>query len=401
MAKKKNNQPQQLSPERFIRERGRSIPVEVCYLDLDSIKECGEGHAVIVRQHKGGKRTIGAFLIDAWCRGVRDAFYADRLEEDEYRNFLDRLLGNPAMHMEEVPYEVLHNWVFGALEYAAEAGIGPHEDFAVAKYLLEDDEDERIPIIEYEFGLNGKHHLVCSSFQELERLKPVLDEHLGKGNYTWGTNPFGVGADEEDDWDDASDEDDDEEWDGVVDFRADEEVFRLTLRIDLANVKPPVWRKVEVPSNMLLDSFHELARTVMGWENEHLHAFRTKERSIEEDEELELAIGDLLEKEGSTLTYEYDFGDGWVHKITLQKMEATDPFDRTIRVLGGKGACPPEDIGGPWIYSRMVELWRSGDRKRLESEFGERADRLLDDDFDPAYFDKEEVQWAVEDEFGV
>ncbi len=49
----------------------------------------------------------------------------------------------------------------------------------------------------------------------------------------------------------------------------------------------------------------------------------------------------------------------------------------------------------------MVELWRSGDRKRLESEFGERADRLLDDDFDPAYFDKEEVQWAVEDEFGV
>ncbi len=58
----------------------------------------------------------------------------------------------------------------------------------------------------------------------------------------------------------------------------------------------------------------------MGWENEHLHAFRTKERGIEEDEELELAIGDLLEKEGSALTYEYDFGDGWVHKITLQKM---------------------------------------------------------------------------------
>ena len=49
--------------------------MEKCYLDLESIKECGEGQVVIVRQHTGGKRTIGAFLIDAWCRGVRDAFY--------------------------------------------------------------------------------------------------------------------------------------------------------------------------------------------------------------------------------------------------------------------------------------------------------------------------------------
>ena len=397
MAKKKNNQPQQLSPARFIRERGRSIPVEVCYLDRESLKSCGEGIGVVVRQHTGGKRTVGTYLIDIWCTGIKDAFYAVRLEESEYQDYIERMVTQ--REMEEVPYEELHNWVFGALEFAAEAGIGPHKDFAVAKYLLEDDEDERIPIIEYEFGLQGKHHLVCNSFQELERLKPVLDENLGKGNYTWGTNPFGVGADEEDDWDEASDEDDDEDWDGVVDFRADEEVFRLTLRIDLAHVKPPVWRKVEVPSNMLLDSFHELVQTVMGWENEHLHAFRTKERSIEEDEELELAIGDLLEKEGSTLTYEYDFGDGWVHKITLQKMEATVPFDRTIRVLGGKGACPPEDIGGPWIYSQMVELWIAGDKKRLESEFGERAN-WLGEDFDPAYFDKDEVQWAVDDEFG-
>ena len=368
-------------------------------MDLDSIRECGEGQAVIVRQHKGGRRTIGAFLIDAWCRGVRDAFYMDRMEEDEYRRFMDRLLENPFQQMEEVSYEVFHNWVFGALEYAAEAGIGPHKNFAVARYLLEDDEDERIPIIEYEFGFNGKHHLVCNSIQELESLKPVLDENLGKGNYTWSTNPFSVADAESEDWDEDDDEYDDDEglWDESMGIFADEEVFRLTLRIELTNVKPPVWRKVTVPSNMPLSSFHELIQVVMGWENEHLHAFRTRKRCIQENEEFALAVGDLLEKEGSTFAYEYDFGDGWVHKITLQKMESTDPFDRAIRVLGGKGACPPEDIGGPWIYSRMVALWLSGDRKRLESEFAERAGLLLDDDFDPAYFDLEETRANVED----
>ena len=85
---------------------------------------------------------------------------------------------------------MLHNWVFGALEYAAEAGLAPHKDFAVARYLLEDDEDERVPIIEYEFGLKGKHHLVCNSMDEFLRLKPVLDAHLGEGKYNWGTTPY-------------------------------------------------------------------------------------------------------------------------------------------------------------------------------------------------------------------
>ena len=149
---------------------------------------------------------------------------------------------------------------------------------------------------------------MVNSFQELERLKPILDENLGKGNYSWGTNPFGVAAQDED-WDEVEEYDD---WVGRVDFRADEEVLRLILRIELANVKPSVWRKVEVSSNMLLDSFYELIQTVVGWENEHLHTFRTKERSIEEDEELEIAVGDLLEKEGSKFTYEYDFGDDWL-----------------------------------------------------------------------------------------
>ncbi len=187
MAKKSNQQ--QLSPEKFIRERGRSIPVEVCYLDRKSLKECGEGIGVVVRQHTGGKRTVGSYLIDAWCTGIKDAFYAVRLEESEYQDYIDRMVTQ--REMEEVPYEELHNWVFGALEYAAEAGIGPHPDFAVAKYLLEDDEDERIPIIEYEFGLGGKHHLVCGSEAELARYMPLLEKNLGEGNFTYMVNVFG------------------------------------------------------------------------------------------------------------------------------------------------------------------------------------------------------------------
>ena len=387
---KKSNQ-QQLSPEKFIRERGRSIPVEVCYLDRKSLKECGEGIGVVVRQHTGGKRTVGSYLIDAWCTGIKDAFYAVRLEESEYQDYIDRMVTQ--REMEEVPYEELHNWVFGALEYAAEAGIGPHKDFAVAKYLLEDDEDERIPIIEYEFGLGGQHHLVCGSEAELARYMPLLEKNLGEGNYTYMVNVFGgpgaYGDDDDEDWED----------DDAPIGLSGEPSSQLTLRIDLVHVKPLVWRKVEVPSTLFLSGLHELLQPVMGWENEHLHAFRTKEGPIPEEDEINLTLGDVLRKKGDKLYYEYDFGDGWDHKIEL----VSDPgpvSDPRFLVLGGKGACPPEDIGGPWIYTQMVELWLAGEKKRLREEFAERAS-FLTGDFDPYFFDKEDAQAYIEELFGL
>ena len=395
MAKKSNQQ--QLSPEKFIRERGRSIPVEVCYLDRKSLKECGEGIGVVVRQHTGGKRTVGSYLIDAWCTGIKDAFYAVRLEESEYQDYIDRMVTQRGL--EEVPYEELHNWVFGALEYAAEAGIGPHKDFAVAKYLLEDDEDERIPIIEYEFGLGGKHHLVCGSEAELARYMPLLEKNLGEGNFTYMVNVFGEPGEYGDYEDDEDDFDDDDDEDGIPIGLSGEPSSQLTLRIDLVHVKPLVWRKVEVPSTLFLSDFHELLQAVMDWDNYHLHAYRTKEGPIPEEDEINLTLGDVLRKKGDKLYYEYDFGDGWDHKIEL----VSDPgpvSDPRFLVLGGKGACPPEDIGGPWIYTQMVGLWLAGEKKRLREEFAERAS-FLTDDFDPSFFDKEDAQAYIEELFGL
>lgn len=393
MSKNSNNTFQQLSPERFVRERGRAIPLEACYLDKDSLKEHGQGIGVIVRQHKGGKRTIGSYLIDAWCFGVKDVFYLVRMESDEYEGFFEQYIQNRGM--ERVPYEELHNWVFGALEFAAEAGIGPHKDFAVAKYLLEDDEDERVPIIEYEFGFKGKHHLVCHTLAELERYMPILDANLGKGDYTWAMDGFGPEEEYEDDEVDETEEDEDRD----ILFSEESSTSRFTLRIDIEHVKPLVWRKLEVPSNLTLAGLHRAIQASFGWWDEHLHAFRTKNDSIDEDRESTTSVRELFRQKGDKLIYEYDFGDGWVHKVEL----VSDPVptdDRTIRVLGGKGACPPEDIGGPWRYSQLLEILASGDKRKLKKEFGGEILDWLPEGFDPAEFDVEDTQAELDDAFG-
>jgi hypothetical protein len=65
-------------------------------------------------------------------------------------------------------------------------------------------------------------------------------------------------------------------------------------------------------------------------------------------------IGDLKLRRMERFTYEYDFGDSWVHDI---RIEATLPIDPGYPVcVAGTCAAPPEDCGGPDTF--MENRWR-------------------------------------------
>ena len=169
-----------LSIENKIKQRGRTWEIGDCYICRESLMNEGEGNVIVTRKHKGGKFTVACYLVDRWCTGVKDTFFGAMLDAVEYEKFLQKI---SEMGIEKVDYIEAHNWIFGAVEYASEAGIKPHKDFAITKYLLEDDEDERIPIIDYEFGDNGKYHLVCQTQQEANKYLPTLERNIGKGNF--------------------------------------------------------------------------------------------------------------------------------------------------------------------------------------------------------------------------
>lgn len=173
----KNND---ISIENKIKQRGRTWEIGDCYICRESLMNEGEGDVIVTRKHKGGKFTVACYLVDRWCTGVKDTFFGAMLDAVEYEKFLQKI---SEMGIEKVDYIEAHNWIFGAVEYASEAGIKPHQDFAITKYLLEDDEDERIPIIDYEFGDNGKYHLVCQTQQEANKYLPTLERNIGKGNF--------------------------------------------------------------------------------------------------------------------------------------------------------------------------------------------------------------------------
>lgn len=179
MAKtKKAKKPQQqthLSPERYIREKARTLEIGTCYA-TNNIKECGEGQVIVTRRHKGGKTSIAIYMIDTFCLGVKDSTFKLRLDENELEHLL--MLVNMALNIHEVTYNEAHNLIYGAVAFAEEGGIKPDKSFALTKYMLEEDTDD-VPLIEFEYGRNGKHCLMANSKREADKYLPTLKKHLG------------------------------------------------------------------------------------------------------------------------------------------------------------------------------------------------------------------------------
>lgn len=66
-------------------------------------------------------------------------------------------------------------------------------------------------------------------------------------------------------------------------------------------------------------------------------------------------LGDVLVTPRERMVYEYDFGDGWEHDVVLEKVVPVTPGLRYPLALAGRGACPPEDVGGVGGFYHFLE----------------------------------------------
>jgi hypothetical protein len=137
------------------------------------------------------------------------------------------------------------------------------------------------------------------------------------------------------------------------------------LKITLREIRPPIWRRVQVPAGVRLSCLHDVFQIVMGWTDSHLHQFEKdgacygvpdEEDTIEIIDESRVSLVTLLESEGDSLVYTYDFGDGWRHDVVLEKILPADPAVTRPSCLAGERHCPPEDVGGPSGYERFLEV---------------------------------------------
>jgi len=136
------------------------------------------------------------------------------------------------------------------------------------------------------------------------------------------------------------------------------------IKLTLRDSKPPIWRRLLVPSTIMLSELHMVIQTAMGWTNSHMSEFHTivkgwSKPGPDEDnahDAREARLDQLLKTPKDKCYYTYDFGDNWEHEILLEKIAEPDEAWPGYPVcVKGVRACPPEDCGGIWGYYELLE----------------------------------------------
>jgi hypothetical protein len=170
------------------------------------------------------------------------------------------------------------------------------------------------------------------------------------------------------------------------------------LEVTLRESEPRIWRRVAVPADIRLSKLHLVVQCAMGWTDSHLHRFVTDDGNRYESKDPELdpdsaardearaRLNSLLGTPGERLSYDYDYGDGWEHDIVLVRVCAPDPALAYPLCLAGERACPPEDCGWLTGYYSILEIVANP-----QHEEHEEMQEWLGEGFDPAAFDRDEV----------
>lgn len=186
-------------------------------------------------------------------------------------------------------------------------------------------------------------------------------------------------------------------------------VKAYTIRIELEESDPLIWRRVVMPAGATFNRLHDIIQNVTnfqsGYPNKAYHLFEfdlTEENKIvtnDEDAYLEhqhykknkalyedrlksmppellqfeishqerlkrevrkptgLKIDDYIEKY-KEIRYEYDFGDGWHFIVKLEQI-VDDYYFGYPTLLDGAQTAPPDDVGGIHGFYEFMEIYRN------------------------------------------
>lgn len=220
MSRKKKSKAKviQLSPENYIKQKSRTLPIYKCYITPEW-EDAKLVNIFIGRKHINGNITFGGYLVDLLCKGVKDSMYNFNVDIDDFEEMVNQ------NELTECDYALAHNIIFAGLEFGEDNGFQPHKDFRISEYILE--EDDSIELIDIQLGgEDGKPLLTEQNPIRFQRDLKVLEKTLGRGNFDFIE---GIDDDSYDDFEELdeieSDEFDDEDfvYDDIDEENIDEE----------------------------------------------------------------------------------------------------------------------------------------------------------------------------------
>lgn len=171
------------------------------------------------------------------------------------------------------------------------------------------------------------------------------------------------------------------------------EVIQLT--VSLEGSEPLIWRTLQINKTTSFFELHHIIQLAMGWKNYHLFEFNLdgyRVGMIEENEEGygsnhlldagKTLLTDIISPDKDRFHYNYDFGDYWIHEVTIEKLLPKADKEFYPLCINGELNCPPEDCGGIGGFYNMLKVLqdkRHPNYKDMRTWIGKKYDPLVFD----------------------
>ena len=174
------------------------------------------------------------------------------------------------------------------------------------------------------------------------------------------------------------------------------------IRIELRDIDPKVWRRVDVPLSSTLLAPHEIVQLTFFWTDSHLFEFEVGERIYGEPENdlfgerwiykaANVRLKTVVDRDIERFLYVYDFGDGWRHDLFIEEVREGELDVDYPGFVDGERRGPPEDVGGVSGFMDFLEAMRDplhGEHESMVRWYGKR--------FEPDDIDERWVRMCLE-----
>ena len=160
-----------------------NAPIHECLVPAN-LFERGIGNLVFSRSLPEGRMALAMFLLDVFCLGVKDTFFAV-VGRDEY----DRRLRSwrESESLQRIDPACLRKLVEGGVVYARELGFNPHADYVVVHKIFGDVEAAACPS-HFQYGHAGKPFYISGPHETPTQVRTIVDQlqrRLGSGNFEY------------------------------------------------------------------------------------------------------------------------------------------------------------------------------------------------------------------------
>jgi hypothetical protein len=160
-------------------------------------------------------------------------------------------------------------------------------------------------------------------------------------------------------------------------------LYEITFMVSLADTNPAIWRRLRLSSDMSLDDLHLAIQGAFGWMGSHMHQFTIGKGKTfssvgisdgdggpKPKDSKHVLLSSLVKEKQMHFSYEYDFGDSWIHLISIESVKPIKKSLSAPECVAGERCAPPEDCGGAPGFEEFKEIMAN----KKHPEYGEKKE---------------------------